>query len=108
MSVPAGPGGADADADVAGHRARVALGHVRGAFDVARQDVGDRCPACAAPHRAGLIAAPGHAEDLRHAFLFHHPDGGLCGCHLCHEQSPCLDVTTLGTEARIAEGGWRP
>ena len=41
MSVPAGPGRADADADVAGLGAGVALGHVRGALDVAGQDVAD-------------------------------------------------------------------
>ena len=43
-------GGADADADVAGGGAGVALGHVRGALDVAGEDVRDGAAAraCAA------------------------------------------------------------
>ena len=36
---PSGAGGADADADIAGLGARIAVGHMRSALDVARQDV---------------------------------------------------------------------
>jgi hypothetical protein len=46
MSVPAGPGGADADPDVARPDRGVALGHVRGGLDVPGEHVGD--PAVAA------------------------------------------------------------
>jgi hypothetical protein len=71
-----GARGADAHADVAGDGTRVALGHVRGALDVAREDVRDGAAlAQRGIHR--VDGGTGHAEGLRHAFLFHHKHGGL-------------------------------
>ncbi len=66
--------GADADADVAGLGAGVALGHVRGAFDVASQDVMD----AAALLQRGVERVDRrarHAERGGDAFFFHHVDG---------------------------------
>ncbi len=74
---------ADAHADVARDGAGVALGHMRSALDVPREDVRDR--ALFAQRRVERIdRGAGHAEGLRHAFFFHHQHGSLgCG-HLCH------------------------
>ena len=84
MSVPAGPGGADADADVARHGARVAVGHVRGALDVAGQDVAD---AAVLAHRR-VERVDGRARARRKRPMtpsrFQHADRGLHGLHLRH------------------------
>jgi hypothetical protein len=52
--LPAGPG--------------VALGHVAGGLDVARQDVGDALPLAQCAYKR-VDGGAGHAEGLRHAFL---------------------------------------
>ena len=71
MSVPAGPRGADADADVAGLGPRVALGHMRGRLDMARQHVTDHV-ARLQRRIERVDRGAGHAERLRHAFPLHH------------------------------------
>ena len=80
------PGRADAHADVARHCPRVALGHVRRAFDVARQHVRD----AAAPLHRGVQRIDRGARDAERAgdsFLFQHEDGGVdCG-HAGHGSS---------------------
>ena len=68
MSVPAGRG-ADAHADIAGLGAGIALGHVRGALDVARQHVGDALP-LAQGRVERVDGGARHAERLRDVFLF--------------------------------------
>jgi len=75
--------GADADADVAGPGARVALGHVAGRLDVAGENVADRL-AFAQRGVQGVDGGARHAEGLRDTFLLHHQHGGHCGFHLCH------------------------
>jgi hypothetical protein len=82
-----GPGGADAHADVAGRRARIALGHVRCTFDVAREDVRD---AAARLHRRvqRVDRSAGDAERVGHTFALQHVHGGVDGSHLGHGVSP--------------------
>ena len=75
--------GADAHADVAGLGPGVALGHVRGAFHVARQDVGDAL-ALTQGGVQRVDGCAGHAEGIGHAFFFHHEYGCHCGFHLGH------------------------
>ena len=87
MSVPAGPGRADADADIAGHGARIALGHMRGAFDMAREDVADG----AAGLHGRIERVDGGAGDTEgavHAFLLQDPDCRVYGTHLGHGGTP--------------------
>ena len=75
--------GADADADIAGLGAGVALGHVRGALDVARQDVADR----AAPLQRGIKRidrGAGNAEGGHDAFLFQDTHRRIDCPHLRH------------------------
>ena len=66
-----------------GRGAGVALGHVRGALDVAGEDVVD---AAALLHRRveGVDRGAGHAEGVRHTFLLQDRDGGVGRCHACH------------------------
>ena len=75
--------GADADADVAGPGPRVTLGHVGGAFNVARQHVGN-CLAFAQLGIQRVDGGAGHAKHLVNTFFFHHQHGGHGGLHLCH------------------------
>ena len=77
------PGSADAHAQVAGLGAGIALGHVRGAFDVARQVVADAV-ALAQRGVEGIDRGAGHAEGDLDAFFFHHQHRCLCCCHPCH------------------------
>ena len=75
--------GADAHTDVAGARPGVALGHVRGAFHMPRQHVGNGL----ALTQLGVQRVDGgtrHTEGLGDAFLFHHEHGGHRGFHLGH------------------------
>jgi hypothetical protein len=75
--------GADAHADVAGPCPGVALGHVRRAFDVARQDVRDGLPfAQCRVQRVDRRA--GYAERLRDTFAFEHQDCRVDRSHFCH------------------------
>ncbi len=76
-------GRSDAHADVAGGGSRVALGHVRGALDVAREDVRD----AAAPLHGGvqrIDRRARHAERAGDAFLFEDEDGGVDCAHAGH------------------------
>jgi len=76
-------GGADAHADVAGLGAGVALGHVRGAFDVACQDVAD----AAVSAQGGIQRVDrgtGDAEGCIDAFLAQYRDGGIDCSHSGH------------------------
>ena len=83
MSVPAGPEVPMHTPMLPATGAGVALGHVRGAFDVARQHVGDG--AAFAQRRVQRVdGRAGHAEGLRYAFLLHHQNRGHDGLHLCH------------------------
>src|SRR5690606_23156083 len=69
-------GGADAHADVAGLGAGVALGHVRGAFDVACQDVAD----AAVSAQGGIQRVErgtGDAEGRIDAYLAQYRDGRI-------------------------------
>ncbi len=75
--------GADAHTDVAGLGAAVALSHVRGPLDVARQDVADGL-AFTQRRIQRVDRSTRHAEGLRDAFLLHHQNGGHGGLHLCH------------------------
>ena len=79
--------GADAHADVAGHGAGVAVGHVRGALDVAGQDVAD---AAVRAHRRveRVDRRAGHAERDRDALLLQHPHRRLGRRHLGHRLPP--------------------
>ena len=81
-----GPGGADADADIAGLGARIAVGHMRGALDVARQDVTN---GAARLHRRVKRVDRGarHAEG-DNAFPLQHEHGGVHCVHSSHERSP--------------------
>ncbi len=87
---------ADAYADVAGGGTRVALGHMRGAFDVTGQHVADA--ARAAQCRVKRIdRGARHPEGGVDAFPFQHQHGGVDGSHLGHA---CLLV--LSFNAQIA------
>ncbi len=77
------PRGADAHADVAGFGARIALGHVRRAFDMARQHMGNRL-ALAQRGVQGVDRGAGNAEGLVHAFFFQHQNGCHHGFHAGH------------------------
>ncbi|MNF66070.1 hypothetical protein D3C84_478530 [compost metagenome] len=82
-------GGADAHADVAGVGAGVALGHVRGAFDVASQDVVDTTDFL----QCGVQRVDGGAGDAErgvNAFAAHHQYGGLDCSHFGHCLVPLL------------------
>ncbi len=86
MSVPAGSRRTDADADVAGSRPGVALGHVRGALDVPGQHVLD--PAVLL-HRAveGVDRGAGQPERLRGTFLLQDQDRGVDRAHPGHQST---------------------
>ena len=73
--------GADADADIAGHRPGVAVGHVRGALDMAGQDVAD---AAMLAHRGieRVDRRARHAERDRDALALQHAHRRLHGRHL--------------------------
>ncbi len=83
------PRSADADADVAGRGARIALGHMRGALDVARQDVAD-----------GVARLQGrvervdrrawHAEGVGDAFALHHQNRRCGRRHPSHRRRPSV------------------
>jgi hypothetical protein len=92
MSVPAGP---DANADVAGRRPGITFGHVRSAFDVAREHVAD---AARLFHRRveRVDGRARHAERGIDSFFFQHEDGCVDGSHLGHG---CL---LLGSLSEIA------
>ena len=96
---PGRAGGAEADADIAGHGPRVAVGHVRGTLDVAGQDVAD---AAMLAHRRieRIDGGTGHAERHPHPLLLQDPNRGLCGRHLGHRLPPVGHCTHC---ARIAE-----
>ena len=79
----AGSGRADAHADVAGTRTRVALGHVRCTLDVTREHMLDGALGLERGIER-IDRGAGYAERLRHAFFLHYPYGGLCCCHLRH------------------------
>ena len=67
----------------------VALGHVRGALDMARQDVLDS----AVPARGGVGGVDrgaGHPERVGRPLAFEDRDGGLCGSHPGHGMSSLL------------------
>ena len=76
-------GRADADADVAGDRSGVALGHVRGALDVAGEDMAD---AAVVLHRRVERVDRGarEAEDGVDALLLQDGDCGVDGAHAWH------------------------
>ncbi len=75
--------GADAHADVARLGAGIAVGHVRGAFDVPREEMADRS---ALSHRRveRVDRRAGHPERMPHAFLLHHQHRGHDGLHASH------------------------
>ena len=76
-------GGADADADIAGLGARIAVGHVRSALDMARQDMADR--ASLAQRRVERIdRGAWHAESDRHALPLEHQHRRVHRLHLGH------------------------
>jgi hypothetical protein len=80
-------GGADADADIAGPGPGVTLGHMRGALDMARQDVMDRATALQGGiERVDRRAR--HAEGLGHALALQNPDRSLDSSHSRHARSP--------------------
>lgn len=80
---PGRPRGADADADIAGLGPRIALGHVRGTLDMARQDMADR--AALLQRRVKRIdRGPGNAEGSRDALLLQNSHGSIDGSHLRH------------------------
>ena len=83
MSVPAGPGGADAHADVSRRGAGEALGHMAGGFDMPRKDVLD--PAVRAHRRVERVdRRSGQAESLGGALDFENSDGRVDRPHPCH------------------------
>ncbi|MEY9725818.1 hypothetical protein ABIA07_001719 [Bradyrhizobium yuanmingense] len=85
------PGGADADPDIAGLGARIALGHVRSALDMARQDVADR--AALLQRRVKRIdRSAGNTEGRRDAFLLQDTHGRIDSSHLRHigPRSNCI------------------
>ncbi|EKM97043.1 hypothetical protein C211_04998 [Stutzerimonas degradans] len=80
------PRGADAHADVAGLGAGVALGHVRGALDVAGENVADT----AIGAQGGIQRVDRgawNAEGSVDAFLAHYRDGGVDCSHAGHWSS---------------------
>ena len=83
MSVPAGAGRADADADVAVRRTGVAVGHVAGALNVPGEGVAD---AAVGPHRGieRVDCRPWQAERLGGALLCQDGDGCVNSAHLRH------------------------
>ena len=82
-----GARGADAHTDVAGHGARVAVGHVRGALDMPGQDVPDA--AMLAHRRVERVdGSAGHAKGDRHAFLLQDAHRRLDRRHLGHRPAP--------------------
>jgi hypothetical protein len=86
-----GAAGADAHADVAGDGAGVALGHVAGALDMARQDVA--YAAMRLQRRVQRVdGGAGHAERNAHALFLHHLHGGLDSLHSWHCTSPSMVV----------------
>jgi hypothetical protein len=91
----AGPGGADAHADVAGPGPRVALGHVRRTLDVAGQHVRDRL-ALAQGRVQRVDRGARDAERVRDAFLFHDQHRGHRRFHFRH-------VCLLGGKCRSAQ-----
>lgn len=80
-------GGADADADVAGLGTGVALGHVRGAFDVTGQDMVDAADLLQRGVH-GVDRGTGDAERGIHAFAAHHQYGGFDCSHSGHRFVP--------------------
>ena len=90
--------GADADADVAGLGAGVALGHVGGALDVAGERV---VQAAVGLHRLveGVDRGSGQPEDVGDPLLLQDLDGCLGRCHACHGGAP-------GLESRRGMPGW--
>ena len=77
------PRGADADADIAGLGPGIAFGHMRGALDMARQDMADR--AALLQRRVKRIdRSPGNAEGGRDAFLLQNTHGCIDSSHLRH------------------------
>ena len=74
---------ADADADIAGLGAGIALRHMRGALDVARQNMGDR--AALLQRRIQRIdRGAGNTEGANNAFFFQDPHGRIDCSHLRH------------------------
>ena len=76
-------GGADADADIAGLGTRIALGHVRCAFDVARQNMIDRS-ALLQRRIQRIDRSARHAERADDAFLFQNAHCCIDCPHLRH------------------------
>src|SRR3569623_217917 len=78
-----GAGSAEADADIAGLGAGVALSHMRGAFDVAREHVLDRA---ALLHRRvqRVDGRSRNAERLNDAFLLQNGNSGVYCSHTGH------------------------
>jgi hypothetical protein len=76
-------GGTDTHAEVAGLGAGVAFGHVRGALDVARQDVADAV-AFTQCRIQRVNRGARHPERDAHALFFHHVDCCFSRGHLCH------------------------
>ncbi|MFK4514198.1 hypothetical protein ABIF20_001563 [Bradyrhizobium japonicum] len=77
------PRRADADADIAGLRPRIALGHMRGALDMARENVADR-PALLQRRVQRIDRGPGNAEGSRDALFLQNSHGSIDGSHLRH------------------------
>ena len=87
---------ADADADIAGLGAGVALRHVRGALDVARQNVVDR----AALLQGGIQRidrGAGNTEGANNAFLFQNTHGSIDCSHLRHFTFPLISSGAIIT-----------
>jgi len=78
-----GARGADADADVAGVGTGVAFGHVRGAFDVAAEDVVETTVLLHCRVQR-VDRGAGDAEHGTHAFLAHHRGCGIDCSHAGH------------------------
>ena len=94
------PRGSDTHADVPGLGSRVALRHVRGAFDVARQHVID--PADFAHRRIQRIdCRAGQPECRAHALLQHHLDCRFNRSHLCHGHYSCNVVSPVANVFRL-------
>ena len=91
--------GADADADVAGLRPRVALGHVRRAFDVTGKVVLEA--AVGAQRRVKRVdGGAGHAEGGVDSFLAQDVGGGVYCSHACHI---CLLLQVIARVGQLME-----
>jgi hypothetical protein len=93
------PRGADANADIAMLGARIAVGHVRGALDMPRQDVADR-----AAQLQGRIERvdrrPRDAEGAGDALLLQHAHSRIDGTHLRHVRSSRVPLFGINLEIK--------